>query len=101
MLRESGPPGVVNVHTYEVVDLMSQGRVAMASDSSNWVSSFENPAKSKVAGQLRYARIPRGPPGGHTPPISWAISVSAQSQNKEAARDLVQGATNREAGLRH
>jgi multiple sugar transport system substrate-binding protein len=100
MLRESGPPGVVNVHTYEVVDLMSQGRVAMASDSSNWVSSFENPSKSKVAGQLGYARIPRGPAGSHTPIISWAISVSAQSKNKEAAWYFVQWATSREMVLR-
>jgi multiple sugar transport system substrate-binding protein len=100
MLRESGPPGVVNVHTYEVVDLMSQGRVAMASDSSNWVSSFENPAKSKVAGQLGYARIPRGSAGSHTPLISWAISVSAQSKNKEAAWYFVQWATSREMVLR-
>jgi multiple sugar transport system substrate-binding protein len=100
MLRESGPPGVVNVHTYEVVDLMSQGRVAMASDSSNWVSSFENPTKSKVAGQLGYARLPRGTAGSHTPLISWAISVSAQSKNKEAAWYFVQWATSREMVLR-
>jgi multiple sugar transport system substrate-binding protein len=100
MLREDGPPGVVNVHTYEVVDLMSQGRVAMASDSSNWVSSFENPTKSKVAGLLGYARIPRGPGGSHTPLISWAISISAQSKNKEAAWYFLQWATSRDMVLR-
>jgi multiple sugar transport system substrate-binding protein len=100
MLREYGPPGVVNVHTYEVVDLMSQGRVAMATDSSNWVSSFENPSKSKVAGLLGYTRIPRGPGGSHTPLISWAISISAQSKNKEAAWYFIQWATSRDMVLR-
>jgi multiple sugar transport system substrate-binding protein len=96
MLRESGPPGAVNIHVYEVQDLMAQGRVAMATESSNIVSTLENPAKSKVVGQVGYARVPRGPAGSHTPLISWAISIAAQSKNKEAAWYFLQWATSRE-----
>ncbi|MGH7278759.1 MAG: ABC transporter substrate-binding protein, partial [Candidatus Rokuibacteriota bacterium] len=100
MLRESGPPGATNVHVYEVMDLMAQGRVAMATESSNIVSTLENPAKSRVVGKVGYARIPRGPAGSHTPLISWAISIAAQSKNKEAAWYFIQWATSRDMVLR-
>ncbi len=96
MLREYGPPGAVNIHVYEVQDLMAQGRVAMATESSNIVSTLENPAKSKVVGQIGYTRVPKGPAGSHTPLISWAISIAAQSRNKEAAWYFMQWATSRE-----
>jgi multiple sugar transport system substrate-binding protein len=96
MLREYGPPGAVNVHVYEVWDLMSQGRVAMATDSSNGVSVLEDPKKSQVAGKIGYTRIPRGPAGSHTPVISWAISIAAQSKNKEAAWHFIQWAASKE-----
>lgn len=100
MLRESGPPGATNIHVYEVIDLMAQGRVAMATESSNIVSTLENPAKSTVVGKVGYARIPRGPGGSHTPVISWAISIAAQSKNKEAAWYFIQWATSRDMVLR-
>lgn len=100
MLREWGPPGATNIHVYEVIDLMAQGRVAMATESSNIVSTLENPAKSKVVGKIGYARIPRGPAGSHTPVISWAISIAAQSRNKEAAWHFIQWATSRDLVLR-
>lgn len=96
MLREYGPPGAVNVHVYEVYDLMTQGRVAMATESSNGVSTMEDPKKSKVVGQIGYARVPRGPAGSHTPVISWAISISAQAKNKEAAWYFIQWATGKD-----
>jgi multiple sugar transport system substrate-binding protein len=96
MLREYGPPGAVNIHVYEVYDLMTQGRVAMATESSNGVSTMENPTKNKFVGKVGYARVPRGPAGSHTPIISWAISIAAQSKNKEAAWYFVQWATSRE-----
>jgi multiple sugar transport system substrate-binding protein len=100
MLRESGPPGATNIHVYEVQDLFAQGRVAMATESSNIVSTLENPAKSKVTGKVGYARFPKGPAGSHTPLISWAISIAAQSRNKEAAWYFVQWATSRDMVLR-
>jgi multiple sugar transport system substrate-binding protein len=96
MLREYGPPGAVNVHVYEVYDLVSQGRVAMATESSLGVSTMEDPKKSKVVGQVGYGRVPRGPAGSHTPVISWAISIAAQSKNKDAAWYFIQWATSKE-----
>ena len=95
MLREYGPPGAVNIHVYEVYDLMTQGRVAMATESSNGVSTMEDAKKSKVVGQVGYARVPKGPAGSHTPIISWAISIASQSKNKEAAWYFIQWATSK------
>ncbi len=96
MLREYGPPGAENIHVYEVYDLMTQGRVALATESSNGVSTMEDPKKSKFVGQIGYARVPKGPAGSHTPIISWAISIAAQSKNKEAAWYFIQWATGRD-----
>jgi multiple sugar transport system substrate-binding protein len=75
---------------------MTQGRVAMATESSNGVSTMENPSKSKFVGKIGYARVPRGPAGSHTPVISWAISIASQSKNKEAAWYFIQWTTGRE-----
>jgi multiple sugar transport system substrate-binding protein len=43
-----------------------------------------------------YGRVPRGPAGSHTPVISWAISIAAQSKNKDAAWYFIQWATSKE-----
>jgi multiple sugar transport system substrate-binding protein len=100
MLRESGPPGVENVHVYEVQDLFAQGRVALATESSNIVSTLEDPTKSQTVGQVGYAMFPSGPGGSHTPLISWSLSISPQSKNKEAAWYFIQWACSKEMCLR-
>jgi len=68
LLRQYGPPGVVNFNWYECSASFMQGQVAIYMDGVNFASQFEDPAKSKVVGKVGYAVLPSGP-GGHFSPI--------------------------------
>src|SRR5207247_1788724 len=95
LLRQYGPPGVVNFNWYECSASFMQGQVAMYMDGVNFASQFEDAAKSKVVGKVGYAVLPSGP-GGHFSPIYiTGMAVNAQSRNHEAAYLFAQWATNK------
>jgi multiple sugar transport system substrate-binding protein len=95
LLRQYGPPGVVNFNWYECSASFMQGQVAIYMDGVNFASQFEDAAKSKVVGKVGYAVLPSGP-GGHFSPIYiTGMAVSSQSANKEAAYLFAQWATNK------
>src|SRR5437868_2482182 len=95
LLRQYGPPGVVNFNWYECSASFMQGQVAIYMDGVNFASQFEDAAKSKVIGKVGYAVLPSGP-GGHFSPIYiTGMAVSSQSGNKEAAYLFAQWATNK------
>ena len=95
LLRQYGPPGVVNFNWYECSASFMQGQVAIYMDGVNFASQFEDAAKSKVVGKVGYAVLPSGP-GGHFSPIYiTGMAVNAQSRNKEAAYLFTQWATNK------
>src|SRR2546426_5847367 len=95
LLRQYGPPGVVNFNWYECSASFMQGQVAIYMDGVNFASQFEDTAKSKVIGKVGYAVLPSGP-GGHFSPIYiTGMAVSSQSANKEAAYLFTQWATNK------
>ena len=50
LLRQYGPPGVVNFNWYECSASFMQGQVAIYMDGVNFASQFEDAAKSKVVG---------------------------------------------------
>jgi multiple sugar transport system substrate-binding protein len=93
MLRQYGPPGVVNFNWYECSSAFMQGQVGIYYDGVNFANQFEDPAKSKIAGKVGYAALPAGPAGHFAPTFTNAMAVSAQSRNKEAAYLLIQWAT--------
>jgi multiple sugar transport system substrate-binding protein len=100
LLRQYGPPGVVNFNWYECSASFMQGQVAIYMDGVNFASQFEDAAKSKVIGKVGYAVLPSGP-GGHFSPIYiTGMAVSAQSRNKEAAYLFAQWATNKSNAVR-
>ena len=95
LLRQYGPPGVVNFNWYECSASFMQGQVAIYMDGVNFASQFEDAAKSKVVGKVGYAVLPSGP-GGHFSPIYiTGMAVSSQSNSKEAAYLFAQWATNK------
>jgi multiple sugar transport system substrate-binding protein len=95
LLRQYGPPGVVNFNWYECSASFMQGQVAMYMDGVNFASQFEDAAKSKVVGKVGYAMLPSGP-GGHFSPIYiTGMAVSSQSRSKEAGYLFAQWATNK------
>ena len=100
LLRQYGPPGVVNFNWYECSAAFMQGQVAIYMDGVNFASQFEDAAKSKVVGKVGYAVLPSGP-GGHFSPIYiTGMAVSAQSRSKDAAYLFAQWATNKANAVR-
>lgn len=95
-LHKYGPPGIAGMSWAQATVLFAQGGGAMLTDSSNFVSTFEDPSKSKIAGKVGYAMLPRGPAGVHSTLISWALSINSKSRHKEAAWYLIQWLTGKE-----
>ncbi|HEV8307650.1 MAG TPA: sugar ABC transporter substrate-binding protein [Methylomirabilota bacterium] len=100
LLRQYGPPGVVNFNWYEASAAFYQGQVAMYMDGVNFASQFEDPAKSKVAGKVGYTLLPTGPAGAVAPIYITGMAVSSASRNKEAAYLFAQWATNKPNAVR-
>lgn len=93
MLKDYGPPGVVNYSFYQISGLYKEGKAAMAFESSNELGSvMDGGARLK---DTAIAVLPAGPGGSHPTVIGWTMSVSAYSKNKEAAWYFVQWATSK------
>jgi multiple sugar transport system substrate-binding protein len=100
MLRKHGPPGAVKTTDIESQSLFAQGRAAMYTDIATRQAVFEDPARSRVAGKIGYAKIPAGPGGKRQMmlPIN-GLFVSPFSQKKDAAWLLVQYLTGKDVAL--
>jgi multiple sugar transport system substrate-binding protein len=93
LLKNNGPPGVVNYSFYQISGLYKEGRAAMAFESSNELHSvMDGGARLKDTG---VAVLPPGPGGSHPTVIGWTLSISNYSKNKEAAWYFVQWATSK------
>jgi multiple sugar transport system substrate-binding protein len=93
LLKDYGPPGVVNYSFYQISGLYREGKAAMAFESSNELHSvMDGGARLKDTG---VAVLPPGPGGSHPTVIGWTMSVSNYSKNKEAAWYFVQWASSR------
>lgn len=91
LLKDYGPPGVVNYSFYQISSLYREGKAAMAFESSNELRNvMDGGARLKDTG---VAVLPAGAGGSHPTVIGWTMSVSAHSKNKEAAWYFVQWAT--------
>jgi len=93
LLKDYGPPGVVNYNFYQISGLYKEGKAAMAFESSNELRNvMDGGARLKDTG---IAVLPAGPGGSHPTVIGWTMSVSNYSKNKEAAWYFVQWATSK------
>lgn len=91
LLKDYGPPGVVNYSFYQISGLYREGKAAMAFESSNELRSvMDGGARLKDTG---VAVLPGGAGGSRPTVIGWTMSVSAHSKKKEAAWYFVQWAT--------
>lgn len=90
ILHDYGPPGVTNMSWPQAQALMAGGKAAMWTDASTLLPGLLDLRKSKVADKIGFAMFPAGPAGQHPFMIvPWAVAVSAQSQNKDAAWEFV------------
>jgi multiple sugar transport system substrate-binding protein len=93
LLKDYGPPGVVNYSFYQISGLYKEGKAAMAFESSNELRTvMDGGARLKDTG---IAVLPAGPGGSHPTVIGWTMSVSNFSKNKEAAWYFLQWATSK------
>ena len=58
-----------------------------------WISSFNDPAKSKVIGKMEFTTLPAARKAGQAEIGNWLIAIPRDSQNAEAALDFLLWAT--------
>jgi multiple sugar transport system substrate-binding protein len=91
LLRDYGPPGVVNYSFYQISALYRSGRAAMAFESSNELRTvMEGGERLKDTALIAF---PAGKAGQVPTAIGWGMAVSAYSRQPDAAWYFVQWAT--------
>ena len=89
------PPGVVGFNWNECQTIFSQGQAAMWFDGIGFAPPLEDPAQSKVVGNVGYGVVPAGPTAQHSGMFGQGMGVSAFSENKGAAYCYCQWSTNK------
>jgi multiple sugar transport system substrate-binding protein len=94
LLRDYGPPGVVNYSFPQISALYRSGRSALSFESSNELRTvMEGGERLKDTG---LAPFPAGEAGQVPTAIGWGLTISAYSKQQEAAWYFVQWATSPE-----
>lgn len=99
LAKNYGPPGVVQYTFYQSSALFAQGKVAMAIESSNELSTIIDESSSRVADKVGVIPFPPGPGGSHLTQLQWGISINKFSENKEPAWLFMQWATSKDMQL--
>jgi len=101
MLRNYGPPGVLNMSWPQALAIFAQGNAAMYTDASVFYSNLLDPNQSDVGELVGFAQFPAGPAGSKPySVVSWGVSMAATSRNKEAAWEFIKWAPSKEMPLR-
>jgi multiple sugar transport system substrate-binding protein len=95
-LGKYSPPGYASFNADEVGAHLLQGTAAMSINWPAWISSFSDPAKSKVIGKMEFTTLPSETKSGQAEIGNWLIAIPRDSQNAEAAMDFLLWATSRE-----
>lgn len=94
------PPGTTNYLWDDLGAGFASGTIALNLDWPGWAGYFNDPAASKVAGNVGVAPAPKGSAGVRT---GWSgfhgFSVTEACATKEAAASLVQFLTNEESQI--
>jgi multiple sugar transport system substrate-binding protein len=94
LLKNYGPPGVVNYTFYQISALYREGKAAMAFEASNELGSMmEGGARLNDTSIML---LPPGPGGSHPTVIGWGLSLSAYSKKQGPAWYFMQWATSKD-----
>lgn len=86
IMRETAPPGVAGFNWNESQTTFAQGRAAMWLDGVGFAAPLEDPTRSRVAGKVGYAVVPRGPAHHHCALFGTGLGIStASSERKKGA----------------
>ncbi|MFN8521564.1 MAG: sugar ABC transporter substrate-binding protein [Chloroflexota bacterium] len=95
-MKESGPPGWTSVTWYEGQEGFAAGQYGGYMDCDFFSALYENKEKSKVAGKIALAPVPRAP--GKDPVsglFTWALGMSSKARDKNAAWYFIMWATSK------
>lgn len=97
LLKNFGPPGVLNMHWAQCIGVFNAKQVALYTDASSLYPNLLDPTKSDVAAVTGVAKFPAGPKGSIMYDITaWGLAIYKDSQNKEAAWEFIRWATGKE-----
>ncbi|HEU4768748.1 MAG TPA: extracellular solute-binding protein, partial [Pyrinomonadaceae bacterium] len=88
-LGKYSPPGYPSFNAEEVGAHLLQGTAAMSINWPVWISSFNDPSKSRVIGKIEFATLPGVNKPGQAEIGNWLIAIPRYSQNAEAAMDFL------------
>jgi len=91
LMKDYGPPGVVNYTFNQISALYRTGRAAMAFESQNELNSMMEGGAREADTGIRV--LPPGPGGSVPTAIGWSMAISPFSQKKGPAWYLVQWAS--------
>ncbi len=95
-LGKYSPPGYPSFNADEVGAHLLQGTAAMSINWPAWISSFSDPKKSKVIGQMEFGQLPGAKNPGRAEISNWLIAIPRDAKNSEAAMDFLLWATSAE-----
>ncbi|MCM3873747.1 MAG: ABC transporter substrate-binding protein [Pyrinomonadaceae bacterium] len=95
-LGKYSPPGYASFNADEVGAHLLQGTAAMSINWPAWISSFNDPAKSRVIGNMEFATLPGAKNPGQAEIGNWLLAIPRDAKNKDAAFDFLLWATSAE-----
>ena len=87
------PSGYASFNASEVSAHLLQGTAAMSINWPAWISAFNDPAKSKVAGKMSFGVMPGAKAEGRAEIGNWLIAIPRGSRNADAAFEFLLWAT--------
>lgn len=99
-VAESGPEGWASVTWYEGQESFANGSYAQYMDCDFFNALYDDPDKSQVAGLVGFAHCPHAEDRDPFSSVwTWALAMSSQAQDKNAAWYFLQWATMKEQML--
>ena len=95
-LGKYSPPGYASFNADEVGAHLLQGTAAMSINWPAWISSFSDPAKSRVIGRMGFGQLPGAKNPGRAEIGNWLIAIPREARNGDAAMDFLIWATSAE-----
>lgn len=100
LLKDYGPPGVLNMSWPQAIGIFAQGKVAFYADANSIYKNAIDPEKSKIADKVGYAQFPAGSKGSQPFNVtSWGLAMNAKTANKDASWEFIKWATSKEITL--
>lgn len=99
-MTDLSPPGSIGFNWNECQTTFMQGRAAMWIDGIGFAAPLEDPARSRVAGRVGYAVVPRGPANHHCALFGAGYGIPEFSRKRGPAWLYIQWALGRQNQLR-